>query len=240
MPQSKIAIGLVGDYSSQHKAHIAIPKALALATKTVGRKFKAEWLHTQTLEQDTEQKLASLDAIWCVPASPYACMEGALRAIRFARERPLPFLGTCGGFQHAVIEFARNVLGYPDADHAESNPDAPVLFVTRLTCSLAGATGAIHLRPATRASAIYGKSEIVESYNCNFGVSPKHESVLEANGLRIGGVDANGEVRIIELADHPFFMATLFQPELSAFSAAAHPLIVAFVEAAGGRKELLV
>ena len=233
---SNVAIGLVGDYSAEHRAHIAIPQALELAAKAVGCKLETRWLGTQVLEGNTERQLAGCDAIWCVPASPYASMNGALLAIRFARERPRPFLGTCGGFQHAVIEFARNVLGYRDADHAESNPNAPVLFVTRLACSLAKATGTIHLRPGTKAAGMFAKREIVEEYNCNFGVNPKCQAALEAKGLRIGGVDGDGGVRIIELTDHPFFMASLFQPERSAFSGVAHPLIVSFVRAAASHR----
>ena len=234
--KSGVTVGLVGDFSAGVEAHVAIPKALELAAGIVGCGVEVCWMHTQTLAQNAAQQLAGCDAIWCVPASPYASMAGALNAIRFARESLRPFLGTCGGFQHAVIEFARHALGYPDADHAESNPNAPVLFLSRLACSLAGASGTIRLRPGTKAAAIYGKAEIVERYNCNFGVNPQYQVALEAKGLRIGGIDDDGSVRIIENADHPFFMATLFQPELSALSGVAHPVIVEFVRASAGEK----
>lgn len=232
--KTTITIGLVGDCNPEVKAHLAIPKTLELAANSIARSVEPRWLPTPTLAQNAEPHLTGLDAIWCVPGSPYASMEGALNAIRFARERSRPFLGTCGGFQHAVIEFARNALGYRDADHAESNPGAPVLFVTRLACSLAEATGSIRLHPGTRPQAIYGQSKIAEQYNCNFGVSSQYQAALEAQGMRIAGVDESGAVRIIELADHPFFLATLFQPELSAESGGPHPLIVAFVRAAAG------
>ena len=95
-------IGLVGDYDAGVTAHQAIPRALALAQAALGAPVEFRWLPTETIDSDAI--LAPYDALWCVPASPYRSMAGALRAIRFARERPLPFLGTCGGFQHMLLE----------------------------------------------------------------------------------------------------------------------------------------
>src|SRR5437667_11486922 len=109
----RATIALVGDYSPEVIAHRAIPRALELA-----------------------RDLQTFSAIWLVPASPYENMDGALAAIRFARETRRPFLGTCGGFQHALIEFARNVAGITAADHEETNPASGTLVVTRLRCSL--------------------------------------------------------------------------------------------------------
>ena len=159
-------------------------------------------------------------------------MTGALRAIRFARESGTPFLGTCGGFQHALIEYARNVLHLAEADHAESNPSASLPLIAPLTCSLVGAKGMIYLQHGSRARAIYGRKEIVEGYNCSYGLNAAYQSRLDDGALRTSGADAVGATRIVELAGHPFFMATLFQPELSAFENRAHPLILRFVQAA--------
>ena len=111
------------------------------------------WLETRDLPAAPDGGLAAYDALWCVPASPYAHMPGALAAIQYAREAGVPFLGTCGGFQHALIEWARNVLGLVDADHLESNPDAALPLVAPLACSLQGARGRIHLLPGTRIAA---------------------------------------------------------------------------------------
>jgi len=159
-------------------------------------------------------------------------MDGALRAIRWARETGRPFLGTCGGFQHAIVEYARNVLGLVAADHAESNPIAALPLISPLACSLDGATGTIRLKPGSRLGAIYGRTEIVERYQCNFGLNPRHQSLLDNAKLAIVGRDENGEVRAVEMGGNPFFVATLYQPEQSAFGGAAHPLIRAFVSAA--------
>jgi CTP synthase (UTP-ammonia lyase) len=226
-----IRIGLVGDYDPEVKAHIAIPRAVALASRTKAFDAETFWLSTPLLENNAEELLSAYDALWCVPASPYTSMDGALNAIRFARERGYPFLGTCGGFQHAIIEYARNVLGRTEADHAESNPAATMPIIAPLTCSLVGAQGIIRLLPNSRISAIYGSSETVERYHCNYGLNPDFRSLLEQSEMQITGVDDNVEARVIELAHHPFFIGTLFQPELSAFTDVAHPLIMAFLQA---------
>ena len=227
-----VRIALIGDYDPAVKAHQAIPKALELAAASLTCQVEPVWLATPLLENNTESQLSAFKAIWCVPNSPYASMEGALRAIRFAREFGRPFLGTCGGFQHAVIEYARNVLGLREADHAESNANAALPLMTRLACSLVGARGGIRLRAGSRLDAIYGRSEIAENYHCNFGLNPRCESLLENGKMAIAGRDENGEVRAVELEGHPFFIATLFQPEQSAFDDAAHPLIRAYLQAA--------
>jgi CTP synthase (UTP-ammonia lyase) len=159
-------------------------------------------------------------------------MDGALAAIRHARETGLPFLGTCGGFQHALIEVARSVLGFANADHAESSPDGEMLLIDRLSCSLVGARGQLHLLAGSRLAAIYGIAETTESYHCNYGLNPKHRALIESSPLEIAAVDDAREVRAVELPEHPFFVATLFQPELSAFAGKVHPLVRAFAKAA--------
>jgi CTP synthase (UTP-ammonia lyase) len=143
-------VGLVGDYNPEVKAHVAIPKALALASAAEGSAVEADWVETRSLDGPAGERLARFDALWCVPASPYANAEGALGAIRFARERGVPFLGTCGGFQHAAIEYARNVLGRAEADHAETSPGAAVPLIAPLACALVGARGRVHFAAGGR------------------------------------------------------------------------------------------
>jgi len=228
---SALRIGLIGDYSPQVRAHAAIPQALALAAPA-DLKVDVEWLATETLGGEIDSRLAVFDALWCVPASPYVNTEGALSAIRFAREHRLPFLGTCGGFQHALIEYARNVLGIVEADHAESNPEAVTPLIAPLSCSLVGAKGRIKFKEDSRARVIYNASETIEEYHCNFGLNPQYLELFADSALHVTGVDEDDSVRVIELDEHPFFVATLFQPELSAFSECKHPLIEAFIQAA--------
>jgi CTP synthase (UTP-ammonia lyase) len=226
----KIRIGLIGEYSPDVVAHRAIPVALGMASESVGLPVTFDWLATDALAKD-RSIAQNYDGLWCTPASPYASMEGAINSIRYARESGTPFLGTCGGFQHALIEYARNGLGIEEADHAESNPDASVLFVTPLTCALRGVKGIVKLVPGSMAARIYGTDEVLEEYNCGFGLNPAYRKMIERSTLHITGVDVEGEARVIELANHPFFLATLYQPERAARDGRAHVLVNAFVRA---------
>jgi CTP synthase (UTP-ammonia lyase) len=159
-------------------------------------------------------------------------MSAALAAIRFARETRRPFLGTCGGFQHALLEYARNVLGHLDAEHAETSPHAPLQLIAPLACSLVEKSGTIFLANNSTLMTIYGRREIEEQYHCNYGLNPDCERLLNGCELQICGRDAQGAVRAVELRKHPYFIATLFQPERAALRALAHPLVNAFVVAA--------
>lgn len=228
-----VRIALVGDCDPALRAHAAIPMALHLAADEMGCGIQPSWLATDSLTRTgAAAKLESFDGIWCIPGSPYRSMDGALRAIRYAREQGRPFLGTCGGFQHAIIESMRNVGGLKEADHVESNPDAKMPVIARLPCPLVERGGVIRLQAGTRIAASYRRHEVTESFHCNFGFDARYEEQLAQSGLKISGRDPAGEARVVELPSHPFFVATLFQPERSAFTARSHSLIKAFVEAA--------
>lgn len=203
-------IGLVGDRSDERRAHGAIPRALESAARLIGLGVTHAWLPTAALAAGAGDELADFDGIWCVPGSPYVSMPGALAAIRCAREYSVPFVGTCGGFQHALIEIARDVAGIASADHEESSPGAEELVIHRLTCMLHEDEREIHLRPGSRLASIYERDSIREGYHCAFGVNPKYRAVLERTGVVFTGTDDDGEPRAMELAGHPFFLATLY------------------------------
>jgi CTP synthase (UTP-ammonia lyase) len=227
-----IRIGLIGEFKPDVTAHVAIPQALELASRDLAYQYEAEWLATPPLEQDTERKLAAYQALWFVPNTPYASMEGALRAIKYAREHRIPTLGTCGGCQHMIIEYARNVLGMSEADHAEEHPDAPVLLITPLACSNTEVITTCLLTPGSRVANIYGTQEVTEQYGtCNYGPNAQFWPVLEQGGMHVTGVDKDGTARIIEIEQHPFFIGTLFQPERSALKRVSHALIKALLQA---------
>lgn len=223
-------IALIGDRDDTVVAHRAIPLALSLAGAASDTEINATWLATDHIASDAD--LAPYDGFWCVPGSPYRSMEGALHAICHARTRRKPFLGTCGGFQHAVVEYARNVLGWADADHAETAPDAARAVIVPLACSLVEVAEPVMFRPGTRIARVYGAPRIEEGYHCRYGLGALFREHAFADGcLRVGAVDAQDDVRAIELERHPFFIATLFQPERAALRGELPPLAHSFVEA---------
>jgi CTP synthase (UTP-ammonia lyase) len=227
-----IAVGVIGEFNPEFPPHVATDHALQHAAAALGVDVDVRWLNTVELEDLPAAQLAGHDALWCAPGSPYRSMDGALRAIRIARESDWPFLGTCGGFQHVVIEYARNVLGFQDAQHAEYDPYASELFISALSCSLVGQTMNVRLEPGSRAAHLYGKSEVSERYYCNFGLNPDHQKRLHDGGLRVVGTDQDGEARVVELPDRRFYLATLFVPQLSSTADSPHPLITAYLRAA--------
>lgn len=135
-----------------------------------------------------------------------------------------------------VVEYVRNVLGFEDADHAESSPEAATLAVTPLSCAVGwGIEGVVEILPGTRAEELYGLAgERVEAYYCSYGVNPEFRPRLEAAGLRVTGTDPDGEPRIVELERevHPFFLATLFIPQARSTPASPHPLVQGLATAA--------
>ena len=225
-------IAIVGDYDSTMYTHVAIDDSLRHVRELREHALEWSWISTPSLATGLEAQLTLIDAIWLAPGSPYASLEGALSAVRFARERGIPFLGVCGGFQHAIIEFARDVAGLHDADHAESNPDAATPVICALACSLVGKSAPIFLDPTCRAASIYGRWRIVERYHCSYGVNPEYRGAMERAGLRVVGEDDHGDARVIELPGHPFFIATLFQPQLASTPGTPAPLVRALVDAA--------
>jgi CTP synthase (UTP-ammonia lyase) len=216
-------IAIVGDRVPDFPPHVATDAAIAHSADALGIDRDARWIAT-------DEELPEVDAIWCAPGSPYRSLDGALAALRLGRERGIPTLGTCGGCQHMLLEFGRNVLGLDDAQHAEYDPDASRLFVTPLTCEVAGRTMDVTLDPACR---LYGgAAEVQEQYYCNFGLNPDYREQLDAAGFRITGVDADGDARVFELDGHPFYVATLFVPQMRSQPERPHPVVSAFVAAA--------
>lgn len=233
--KTSIQIGLIGDFNPSVLAHQAISRTFEMAKDALGFEVAAEWLATDKIKADTS--LANFDGLWCVPATPYRSMAGALRAITFARCQSRPFLGTCGGFQHAIIEYARSVLGWSDAEHAETATDASRLIIVPLTCALVEATGTVFFRAGSRVAEAYGSLESIEGYHCSYGINTEFREQLFAGALHITAEDAAGDVRAVELDGHPFFAATLFQPERLALNGRFPPLAAAFIRAAGEFRE---
>ena len=223
---------IVGDFDPENRSHRATADAIGHCAAALGVAVDARWVETEKLAgPDAANRLAEANGLWIAPASPYKSIDGALAAIRFGREQGVPVLGTCGGFQHIILEYVRNVLGFNDAEHEESSPNASRLFISRLACSLVGRTMTIRLQPGSLLAKLYGTPTAREQYHCNFGVNPEYVDTLRSGALRIVGSDDEGVVRAVELAGHPFLIGTLFLPQHSSTPAAPHPLISGFLQA---------
>ncbi len=220
---SIIKIGIIGDYDGR-PSHTATEAALKHSASKLEFEIEYTWLPTPTFDT-TVQELHIYDGLWSAPGSPYKSMNGALNAIQFARENNCPYLGTCGGFQHAVIEFGRNVLHSDALRDINFNPYLPNNYITALSCSLVGQARNISLDKTWGLYHIYGCAKITEKYNCSFGLNKDFQKILTEHGFKVVGYDENDEARIMTIENHPFFIATLFQPQLSSTLENPHPLI---------------
>ncbi|MBZ5571344.1 MAG: hypothetical protein LAO09_05630 [Acidobacteriia bacterium] len=244
-------IGILGDFDSKSPTLPAIEKSLQHAAAKLGISVEATWLATPSLlEANAHKVLEGFDGIWAAPGSPYRSFDGMLKGIEFARRRDWPFLGTCGGFQYALIECARNVLGIKDADSAENNSGSKNIIIHLVACAvpdrkkgapkLSGAVPEIRLRPGSYLQSFYTQDTVVEEFFCNFEVNPDYEWAAMEAGFPVVARGPKGEIRAIESPSHRFYIATLYQPQLSSKPKHPHPLIMAFVQAAAdwGRKKL--
>jgi len=227
----KVLMGIVGDRNPAYKVHIATEDALGLAPDPID----FEWIPTDDILGNVSSRLETYSGFIIAPGSPYRDMEGALAAIRHARENGVPTLGTCGGFQHIVVEYVRDVLGLIDADHAETAPDASTLAISPLVCSLAGTVGRVNFAAGSRVAAIYGDQAADEPFFCSYGLNPEFRAPLEAAGARVTGTGEDGAARVIEIDDHPFLIGTLYVPQARSRADAPHPLLVALIAAARRR-----
>lgn len=221
-------IALVGDFNLEVAAHQAIPQALQLAADQLSLDVRPVWVHSEDV--DTSD-LSSFDGIWCVPASPYASMDGALKAIRYARENEVPFLGTCGGYQHAALEYARHVLGHTLAGNAEVDSNTSMPLINALVCKLMEKSDRIQFLDGSRVASIYDAAEAEEDYHCSFGVNREYLPLFNDSDLKFTGFDQDGDPRVLELNQHRFFIGTAYQPERAALASRSHPLVEAFLKA---------
>ena len=223
-----IKIGIIGDFELERPSHKATNEALNHCADYLGINLELQWLPTESLERDADKGISKFDGLWCA-SGVYKSMKGALNAIQFARENDYPFIGTCAGFQHTVIEYARNKLGLNDAQHTEYDPDASNLIITALSCSLVEETRKIFINKNSRIYKFYNKTEVEERFSCNFGINPDYRKLIDESGFKVVGTDENGEARILELPRNRFYIATLFQPQLSSLPINPHKLIVAYL-----------
>lgn len=223
-------IAIIGEFDKTFRPHVATNEAIAHSRTIIVEPFETEWISTEEVEKNLQKVSSSFDGFWIAPGSPYKSMKGALSLIEFTRTNGIPTFGTCGGFQHMVIEFARNVLNIKDAEHAEYDPYASRLVVNPLSCDLKGTPLAIEIIDTdSKVFSIYGSPTIKEKYYCNFGLNPTYQALFETNGFRTVGSDSHKEARILELNNHPFFIATLFVPQDNSSFEHPHKLVTEFI-----------
>jgi len=216
----------LGDRDPGYLTHREIDAALELFPPSA----EAHWVAT---DSDEARDLTAASGIWLLPGTPYRDADPAFAAIRHCLDESVPFLGTCGGFQHALVELARSRAGIADAAHEESDPDAPDPVVSRLACTLYGELRTVTPVPGTRFAEICGTEAFEGFHWCGYGLAPAYVEPLERAGVVIGATAEDAGVEAVELPGHPFFIATAFQPQVGASTTGQLGAIVdAFVAAA--------
>ena len=219
-------IGVLGSYDAEREPRKMIGVALEHSASALGISVVYEWLDNAQITFDA---LKRFDGFFIAPGSAFEDSTHILEAIKFAREKRIPCLGTCGGFQRILTEYALNVLGFEQIEHQEALPDAVDPLFSALQCAISSTVSEIVIEKHSNAFTIYQQESIFERHYCHFGLNPKYAPEFLRAGMRISGTDRQGIARIVELNDHPFFMGTLFVPQVSSTLDSPHPMISAFL-----------
>jgi len=242
-PKHEVNIAMCGKYTELPDAYKSVLEAFIHAGVENDARVKINWVATEKLKTDKEAEhiFKNIDGILLLPGFGKRGSEGKILCCKFARENKIPFLGICLGLQSAVIEFARNVCGLKDANSTEFNKKTkyPVidLMESQRAIKLKGGTmrlGAYdcELEVGTKAYAAYGKKKISERHRHRWEVNNRYRDRLEKNGLKISGINSElNLVEIIEIEDHPWYVAGQFHPELKSRVSKAHPLFYQFIKA---------
>jgi CTP synthase len=242
-PKSEVKIGLVGKYVELPDAYKSIAEAFIHAGSEKECKVNLEYIHSETLHEETiKQKLSHLDGVLVAPGFGERGFSGKLEAIKFARENKIPFFGICLGMQSAVVEFARNVIGWQGADSTEMNPKTkyPVISLMNEQKKVTQKGGTMRLGSyncdllkGSLAALAYGKTKIAERHRHRYEFNNKFLEDFQSHGMIASGRNPDSDlVEIFELKDHPHFIGVQFHPELKSTVASPHPLFVRFVKAA--------
>jgi CTP synthase (UTP-ammonia lyase) len=219
-------IVLLGDRSASFVTH----RALDALAEQVRDRASLRWVPTSSADVD---ELAAADGVWAVPGTPYADGDTVVEVLRRRREGGRATLGTCGGFQHMVVEYARDVAGLVAAGHGETDPTATDLVVAPLACSLVGEVRTVTAVPGSRIAEICGAAPFPGFHFCSYGVNDRYRGALSDAGLVLSAYADDAGVEAIELPGPAFWIGTLFQPQMSALDGAeVHPLVAAFLDAA--------
>ncbi|MGB9681883.1 MAG: glutamine hydrolyzing CTP synthase [bacterium] len=241
-PQRSITIGFVGKYIGLKDAYLSVVSALEHSAIWEGTKVGIKWIDAETIEREGTKILEGVDGILVPGGFGSRGIEGKIQAIRYARENNIPFLGLCLGLQCAVIEFARDVCGLRGANSTEFDPRTPYPVIDILpeqreienmggTMRLGGYP--CRIKEGSLAFALYNKPYAIERHRHRYEVNNEYRGLLEENGLIVSGIyEKRNLVEIIELKDHPFFIATQFHPEFLSRPNKPHPLFSGFIKTA--------
>jgi CTP synthase len=242
-PVEEVNIGLVGKYVSLPDAYKSIAEAFIHAGAQNDCKVRLKWISSEEISKDTvEDILGGLHGVLVAPGFGERGLEGKIAAIKYVRENKIPFLGICLGMQMAVVEFARNVMGMPDASTTELNPKTkfPVIDMMEEQKKITTKGGTMRLgsytcklKKGSKAYAVYGDTIIHERHRHRYEFNNKYLHQAEEAGMKAVGINPDSDlVEVIELKDHPWFLGVQYHPELRSTVLNPHPLFVGFVGAA--------
>lgn len=244
-PINEITIGLVGKYVELHDAYKSITESFIHASATTQTKVNIRWIHSETLEENDDiakEELDGLDGILVAPGFGSRGIQGKLVACKFARENDIPFLGICLGMQCAVIEFARNVLGFKGANSVEMQPATPYPVIDMMEeqkkISNFGHTMRLgnypcHLSENSKVFSAYGKTDIEERHRHRYEFNSKYKDDFAKAGMITTGINPDTSlVEVVEIPSHPFYVGVQFHPEYASTVENPSPIFVAFIKAA--------
>ena len=242
-PVREVNIALVGKYISLHDAYISVVEALKHGGIASHATVNIKWVNSEEVtEENVDEILGGMDGILVPGGFGDRGIEGKIEAIRYARTHKIPFLGLCLGMQLAIVEYARHVAGLEDAHSIELDPQTahPVIALLPDQNGVEDIGGTLRLGSwpcildeTTKAYELYGEKEIHERHRHRYEVNNDYRKILCDNGLTLSGLSPDGRiVEMIELKDHPFFLATQAHPELKSRPNRPHPLFRGFVAAA--------
>ncbi|MGV6817782.1 MAG: CTP synthase [Thiotrichales bacterium] len=251
-PEAEVTVAMVGKYVDLTESYKSLNEALRHAGAHTKTRVVIRYVDSEKLENGDMSELSDVDAILVPGGFGIRGVEGKISAVRYARENKVPYLGICLGMQVAVIEFARHVAHLEQAHSSEFEPDSPDPVIALIT-EWKDASGEIEkrsedsdlggtmrlggqectLKPGTLVHESYGKDVIVERHRHRYEFNNHYRDVLENHGMVISGVSGDGElVEVIELHDHPWFVASQFHPEFTSSPRTGHPLFSGFIRAA--------
>ncbi len=238
----EVRVALVGKYVELHDAYFSVREALEHAGLALGLDVKIDWIHSSDLEKERGwDALRSANGVLVPGGFGSRGIEGKIKAIKYARENKMPYLGLCLGMQLMVVEFARHLLGGDEANSTEFDRSTPhpVIDLMPDQRSIADMGGTMRLglypcqlEPGTKAAEAYQKPLVQERHRHRFELNNAYRGMLSEGGMRFSGISPDGRlVEIVELVDHPFMLSTQFHPEFLSRPNRPHPLFLAYIQA---------